>query len=183
MIDKIKYFSYNNERKRLIKFFFAQLYKEKWLSGRRRTIGNRVYVISVPWVQIPFSPPKNTAEKDTFSAVFFYPSRRLGISSPHEVWWISSALWAVYHHASACIFLRLDDIQHYVLVIYRNKLRMIYKADALIYLPMCDIMTHRNPEFIEQLSSVLFAVITPLYTPFSRSFVTKSTLVWVFFLL
>ena len=28
------------------------------------------------------SPPKNTAEKDTFSAVFFYPSRRLGISSP-----------------------------------------------------------------------------------------------------
>ena len=117
MIDKIKYFSYNNERKRLIKFFFAQLYKEKWLSGRRRTIGNRVYVISVPWVQIPFSPPKNTAEKDTFSAVFFYPSRRLSISSPHEVWWISSALWAVYHHASACIFLRLDEIQNFVLMI------------------------------------------------------------------
>ena len=54
-------------------------------------------------VQFPSSPPKNTAEKDTFSAVFFYPSRRLGISSPHEVWWISSALWAVYHHAMACI--------------------------------------------------------------------------------
>ena len=66
----------------------------------------------------PLSPaPKNTAEKDTFSAVFFYPSRRLGISSPHEVWWISSALWAVYHHASACIFLRLDDIQNFVLMI------------------------------------------------------------------
>ena len=72
--------------------FLRIKFKEKWLSGRRRTIGNRVYVISVPWVQIPFSPPKNTAEKDTFSAVFFYPSRRLGISSPHEVWWISSAL-------------------------------------------------------------------------------------------
>ena len=52
-----------------------------------------------------------------FSAVFFYPSRRLGISSPHEVWWISSALWAVYHHASACIFLRLDDMQNSVLMI------------------------------------------------------------------
>ena len=65
---------------------------------------------TVTRVQIPNSPPKNTAENDTFSAVFFYPSRRLGISSPHEVWWISSALWAVYHHASACIFLRLDDI-------------------------------------------------------------------------
>ena len=40
--------------------------------------------------------PKNTAEKDTFSAVFFYPSRRLGISSPHEVWWISSAPLELY---------------------------------------------------------------------------------------
>ena len=68
-------------------------------------------------VQVPSPAPKNTAEKDTFSAVFFYPSRRLGISSPHEVWWISSALWAVYHHASTCIFLRLDDIQNFVLMI------------------------------------------------------------------
>ena len=42
---------------------------------------------------------------------FFYPSRRLGISSPREVRCISSALRAVYHHASACILLRLDDIQ------------------------------------------------------------------------
>ena len=43
----------------------------------------------------PFRSPftKNTAEKDTFSAVFFYPSRRLGISSPQ----------GVYHHALACI--------------------------------------------------------------------------------
>ena len=31
-----------------------------------------------------------------------------------------------YHNAPACIFLRLDDIQCYALVIYRNKLRMIY---------------------------------------------------------
>ena len=34
----------------------------------------------------------------------------------------------VSHHASACISLRLDEIQHFVLMIYRNKLRMIYKA-------------------------------------------------------
>ena len=82
------------------------------------------------------------------------------ISSPHEVWWISSDLWAVYHararspfarwhsvlrsvfdgtlaeqsargslvqartHSRLIItrqrasFLRLDDIQHFVLVIY-----------------------------------------------------------------
>ena len=31
-------------------------------------------------VRVSLSAPKNTAEKDTFSAVFFYPSRRLGIS-------------------------------------------------------------------------------------------------------
>ena len=43
-------------------------------------------------VQVPSSAPKNTAEWYT-SAVFFYPSRRLGISSPQ----------GVYHHALACI--------------------------------------------------------------------------------
>ena len=31
-----------------------------------------------------------------------------------------------YHHASACIKLRNDDIQCSALMIYRNKLRMIY---------------------------------------------------------
>ena len=46
----------------------------------------------------------------------------------------------VSHHAPACIFLRLDDIQNCVLMIYRNKLRMIYKAYALIYLRKCDII-------------------------------------------
>ncbi len=71
---------------------------------------------AVTWVRFPYGSPKNTAEKDTFSAVFFYPSRRLGISSPHEVWWISSALWAVYHQRR-CIPLRLDDIQNFVLMI------------------------------------------------------------------
>ena len=40
----------------------------------------------------------------------FYPLRSNGISSPHEVWWISSALRAVYHHALACIKLRNDEI-------------------------------------------------------------------------
>ena len=45
----------------------------------------------------------------------------------------------VSHHAPACIFLRLDDIQPFGLMIYRNKLRMIYKTYALIYLPKCDI--------------------------------------------
>jgi len=33
---------------------------------------------------------------------------------------ISSALWAVSHHASACIYLRLDDIQCSALMIYNS---------------------------------------------------------------
>ena len=39
-------------------------------------------------------------------------------------WHIISPFGAVSHHAIACILLRLDEIQHCVLVIYRNKLRI-----------------------------------------------------------
>jgi len=35
-------------------------------------------------------------------------------------------LYLITHQRASC--LRLDDIQHFVLMIYRNKLRMIYKA-------------------------------------------------------
>jgi len=53
---------------------------------------------------------------------------------------IISPFGAVSHHAPACIYLRLDEIQNFVLMIYRNQLRMIYKAYALIYLQMCGII-------------------------------------------
>ena len=43
--------------------------------------------------------------------------------------YIISPFGAVSHHAPACIYLRLDDIQCLALMIYRNKLRMIYKAE------------------------------------------------------
>ena len=62
---------------------------------------------------------------------------RLFLSKP-QVWYIiavrriSSALWTAYHHSLECIFLRFDDIQCFALMICRNKLRMIYKAIALI---------------------------------------------------
>ena len=62
------------------------------------------------------------------------------IIAARSVVYIISPCGAVSHHASACISLRLDDIQPYGLMIYRNKLRMIYKAYALIYLRKCDIM-------------------------------------------
>ena len=38
--------------------------------------------------------------------------------------YIISPFGAVYHHALACISLRLDEIQCFALMIYRNKLRM-----------------------------------------------------------
>jgi hypothetical protein len=46
---------------------------------------------------------------------------------------IISPFGAVYHHASACIPLRLDEIQCFALMIYRNLLRMIYNGKPLIY--------------------------------------------------
>ena len=43
----------------------------------------------------------------------------------------------VSHHAPACIFLRLDDIQCSALMIYRNKLRMIYTPYGVIWMRDC----------------------------------------------
>ena len=49
---------------------------ESWLSGRRRTTGNRVTVMSGSRVQIPDSPPVRTPEIITISGVF--------LSSQHD---------------------------------------------------------------------------------------------------
>ena len=46
---------------------------ESWLSGRRRTIGNRVGVMSVSRVQIPDSPPDyRTLSKDKVRILLFF---------------------------------------------------------------------------------------------------------------
>ena len=69
--------------------------------------------------------------------VTFVYQKLLLFLSKQQAWYIIAARSAVhiispcgagYHHAPACIPLRLDDIQPYGLMIYRNKLRMIYKA-------------------------------------------------------
>ena len=62
-------------------------------------------------VRVQQGEPKNTHSKE---CVFFYPSRRLGISSRFSVYIIAVG---VYHHRR-CILLRLDEIQHCVLMIY-----------------------------------------------------------------
>ena len=45
---------------------------ESWLSGLRRTTGNRVYVNSVPRVQIPNSPPEKKRILKQFKMRFFF---------------------------------------------------------------------------------------------------------------
>ncbi len=71
-------------------------------------------------------------QKGTFGIqkfLFVYPSRRLGISSRlGRVYHQGHFSTLVSHHALACIFLRLDDIQHAVLMICHNKLWMIYTS-------------------------------------------------------
>ena len=68
------------------------------------------------------SPTVSTKKEVTFvyqKLLFFYPSRRLGISSPHKVRCISSAPLGLYLITRQRVFfLRLDEIQHCVLVIY-----------------------------------------------------------------
>ena len=68
------------------------------------------------------SPVVSTKKEVTF----VYQKLLLFLSKP-QAWYIITArsavyiispYGAVYHHASACISLRLDDMQHCVLVIY-----------------------------------------------------------------
>ena len=53
---------------------------------------------------------------------------------------IISPCGAGSHHAPACIFLRLDDIQHFVLMIYNSCGIDDIQGYALIYLPKYDII-------------------------------------------
>ena len=49
---------------------------ESWLSGLKRTIGNRVSVMSASGVQIPNSPPPPAAEQNVSVAFLFYKYKR-----------------------------------------------------------------------------------------------------------
>ena len=67
-----------------------------------------------------FSSDSATGHQKTASLglPFFYPSRRLGISSRRSRGYHQGRHAAlVSHHAPACISLQLDEIQHFVLMI------------------------------------------------------------------
>ena len=69
-------------------------------------------------VRVRYCPPKKNELLSTKSSFFFYPSRRLGISSPHKVRCISSAPLGLYLITRQRVFfLRLDEMQHCVLMI------------------------------------------------------------------
>ena len=89
------------------------------------------------------NPSASANKKGTFvyQKFLFLFIQAAGLAYHHDaVVDIISPCGAVSHHALACIYLRLDDIQPYGLMIYRNKLRMIYKACALILVRLCDII-------------------------------------------
>ena len=68
-------------------------------------------------VQILHPQPKNSTSFDLSN--FFIQAA--GLAYHHDaVVDIISPVGAVSHHALACIYLRLDDIQHFVLVIYNS---------------------------------------------------------------
>lgn len=54
---------------------------QRWLSGLRRTTGNRVYLVRVPRVQIPLSAPyvNNTNPEDNSGFVLFFAQDFFGI--------------------------------------------------------------------------------------------------------
>ena len=122
------------------------------------TTGNRVYPKRVPRVQIPPAPPKMNEANASF---FFYPSSRLGISSDASRYIIkggSPPLYLITRQRAS--FLRLDDIQTFGLMIYRNRLRMIYKACALIYFREYIII---NSPKIQDLTRCCYAKISIYY--------------------
>ena len=107
--------------------------------------------------------PRLTDNRCTFtyfyldSAPFGYSfaAKNLFCLSTKEVFCIQSAglVWnltagehgirrfaTVWHHASACISLRLDEIQHFVLMIYRRQAADDIQGFALICLRTCDII-------------------------------------------
>ena len=87
--------------------------------------------------------------------LLFYPSRRLGISSRVSVYIIAAG---VYHHAER-VFLRLDDIQGFALMIYRLAADDIHAFGVIEpYSPLCRFC------FSASLTFLVFTLVTKKIT-------------------
>ncbi len=93
----------------------------------------------------------------------FYPSRRLDISSDFSLYLITEG---AYHHALACIHLRLDEIQHFVLMIYNFFKIDDIRATGMIGHSSSIIVKHAPPNNLGRHAAEIVS-----YTRFSfRSF-------------
>ena len=104
---------------------FTSSNKGDFPSGQRGQTVNLLSLTSV--VRIHHPPPKNP--RTVFSDFFIQAAglayhRRTKCGVYHQ----GRRAALVFHHALVCTSLRLDDIRSHRLMIYRNKLRMIYKA-------------------------------------------------------
>ena len=128
---------YERKRDRTVTAWFSPSGKlclsENLILGNCVTAARQTLTLFVG-VRIPIPQPKNPTSFD-LSDFLSKPQAWYIIVAQSAVYIIKGGIAAlVSHHAPACIFLRLDDIQCFALMIYRNKLRMIYKAYALICL-------------------------------------------------
>ena len=93
------------------------------------------------WVRFPSPAPEKKHLLSTDKRCFFsYPSRRLGISSRVSVYIIAVG---VYHHRR-CILLRLDEMQHFVLMICNSFGIDEIQGFALICMQKSDIICSKN---------------------------------------
>ena len=104
----------------------ANVQKEKYEKHRNVL----VFFFTFAMLVIPNFQKLSLGTRSIVLGIFLSKPQAWNIITARSVVYIISPCGAVYHHAPACILLRLDDIQHFVLMIYRNKLRMIYTPSA-----------------------------------------------------
>ena len=104
------------------------------------------------WIPIPKAGGSNPSGRAKKEVTFVYQKLLLFLSKP-QAWHIIAAQRAVYiispcgagsHHAPACICLRLDDIQHFVLVICNSLGIDDIQGFALICLHKSDIILSKG---------------------------------------
>ena len=98
------------------------------------------------------SPGKGSQEKRPFSnGLFSIQSEGLACNLTAGEYVIAEGVW---HHASACILLRIDYIQHFVLIPYRRQAADFIHGFAVILRVAFLYYEHRKKHLLSQ---VLFS--------------------------